>query len=98
MSSYVEVKPYWKGKDGPFGKWWYEARAVEDDGNYGVGFGASREAAVKRALQDLVKGGGRNPRPVKVDLERDGAGYLMCRDAGGHKYVLRGQRWVRSSG
>lgn len=72
MEEKLEITKYIVGGYGPFEKWWYRVRAVAADGNYGFGFGATREAAVKRALKDLAKGG-RNPVSVKHEVAVDGA-------------------------
>mgnify|MGYP001389209051 CR=1 FL=1 len=95
MDERLEISKYRVGGHGPFEKWWYRVRAVQSDGNYGFGFGATREAACKRALKDLARGG-RNPAPVKRDVSVDDDGRAMCRDRSGQKYVLRGERWVRA--
>jgi hypothetical protein len=95
MEECIKVSKYCVGGHGPFEKWWYRAEVHGRDGNYGLGFGAGREAAVKRACKDLAKGG-RNPVAYADKLGKDDTGRLTCVDGSGRKYLLRGERWVRS--
>lgn len=91
---FIKVSRYRVGGHGAFEKWWYRAEIHGTDGNYGVGFGATRQAAVGRAVKDLAKGG-RHPVVRADKLGKDNLGRLACVYKSGAKYSLVGEHWVR---
>jgi len=94
MEGRIKIEKYLVGGHGAFEKWWYRAYVYDEGGNYGVGFGAQRDVAVKKALKDLELGG-RVPVDRGAVLGHDEQGRPTCHDKSGNEYVLRGS-WVRS--
>lgn len=97
MEDYISVSRYRVSGYGSFTKWWYRVEVHNSDGRYGLGFGATRLAAIKRALKDSVKDGGRVREIGAGVLSVDEQGRLMCRNKSGQKYVLSGEHWIRVS-
>lgn len=75
--------------------WWYRAEVRNSDGEFGLGYGVEREAAVRSGFQDLAVRCKHKPVVYSDKLGKDSEGRLVVVDGSGRKYVLRGQCWIR---